>query len=162
MRNPEGRMRVCAEFSGSAGEAPTGIKVGVEAVGGDDMGAGLYTGGGQTNPPTHTCWTLEREGYPSYPASQQCHIVVGLRSLCRLQRAVGTLLGGVQCGPFQNEGTGPKAWGGSSRQEGPRWPPVTGLWPFRCQTLEVRQIHSDQPCPPSGGRADRPSWWRWS
>lgn len=72
-------MLVCAEFSGSAGEAPTGIKVGVEALserpqGGGD-GSWPFSRG---KPSPHTCPPVEREGPISYPASQQCHLVVGL------------------------------------------------------------------------------------
>lgn len=50
MRNPGGRMRVCAEFSGSAGEAPTGIKVAVEAVEEVTWELAFILGGGK---PTH-------------------------------------------------------------------------------------------------------------
>lgn len=45
-------MRVCAEFSGSAGEAPTGIKVAVEAVEEVTWELAFILGGGQTHPPT--------------------------------------------------------------------------------------------------------------
>ena len=69
-------MLVCAEFSGSAGEATIGIKVGVESVSEATGRRGhwswpFYSGGKPTHP-------LEREGQHSYPASQQCHLVVGL------------------------------------------------------------------------------------
>lgn len=43
-------MRVCAEFSGSAGEAPTGIKVAVEAVEEVTWELAFILGGGK---PTH-------------------------------------------------------------------------------------------------------------
>lgn len=113
---------MCAEFSGSAGEAPTGIKVGVEALSKRPQGGGdgSWPFSSRVNPAP----TPVRHGLRGKPYLLPCFSAVpssggALKPVQPSENSGDPAPGGVPCSTFQNEGPGPKAWGERvSRQEG--------------------------------------------